>query len=390
MHRFLLALLVGVLWAQRQADLTILIETSQLTCGRPIEISRQALKVLCQRSDGSVAVGTFSRLRGGRAITWLTTPVQPLNDMDACPGLFDGIKSRCDSIYQVNLLHAIEEAITRGYSSNILVLASGKETGRGLTVGEVRHLAKKKEVRLYFASIGWLINDEATQGFFKQLSGTLEGEEGTFVAIDPASARASERLRDFILQVWHRCQTTEVPTPLRKASTAFPAEAEQPIPLAEDVPRSSKPGWMWIALAGVSVVLVLVLLLVLLKPKATPSASERSAPAMQTAANPVPVAPPAPVLRRLIIYYPHTQQDVNLAPTTAPVTLGRAPDNTIVIADNTVSSHHARLFLQGTQWYVQDLGSTNGTFVNEQRVSQHPVRPGDRIRLGAIVIQIAN
>lgn len=389
MRRFLLSLAASLLWAQ-QADLTVLVETSQLTCGKPVEIARQALKVLCQQGGGTVAVGTFSRLRGGRAITWLTTPVQPLSELDVCLSLFDGIKSRCDSIYQVNLLHAVEEAITRGYSSSILVLASGKETGRGLTAGEVRHLAKKKGVQLYFASIGWLVNDEATQGFFKQISGTLEGEEGTLIVVDPASGQAIERLRNFITQAWRRSQAAAAPVPLPKADTRFPEGNVEPSPLQKEQ-DSTLPGWVWIALAGAGGVLVLVLLFSLLRPKSTAPAPARPAPPVQTVAAPAPgpVAPPAPVLRRLIVYYPHTQQDVNLAPTTAPITLGRAPDNTIVIADNTVSSHHARLFLQGTQWYVQDLGSTNGTFVNEQRVSQHPVRTGDKVRLGAIVIQIA-
>lgn len=99
-------------------------------------------------------------------------------------------------------------------------------------------------------------------------------------------------------------------------------------------------------------------------------------------------APPAPTLRRLIIHYPHGTQEVQLSPSPAPIHLGRAPDNTIVISDPTVSSRHARLYLQGNQWYIQDLGSTNGTFVNNLRVTQHPVRIGDQIRLGAIVIQV--
>ncbi|RMF46724.1 MAG: FHA domain-containing protein, partial [Bacteroidetes bacterium] len=93
--------------------------------------------------------------------------------------------------------------------------------------------------------------------------------------------------------------------------------------------------------------------------------------------------------RRLVIYYPHGQQSVTLSSSTAPITIGRAPDNTLVISDPTVSSRHARLYLQGMQWYVQDLGSTNGTFVNDARVTQHPVQIGDKIRVGAIVIHLA-
>lgn len=135
--------LVGFFLYAQQADLTILVETSQLTCGKPVEISRQALRVLCQNSSGSIALGTFSRLRGGQAVVWHTTPVQPLGEVDNCLRLFNQIRSVCDSVYQVTLLQAMEEAISKGYSSNLLVLASGKETARGLTVESLRSFAKR-------------------------------------------------------------------------------------------------------------------------------------------------------------------------------------------------------------------------------------------------------
>lgn len=394
MRQVIYAILTGlVLWAQQRADLAILVETSQLTCGKPLQNAQQALRALCQQGQGSISLSTFSRLQGGTAITPLTTPIQDLSDEIACTGLIERIRPRCDSVYMVNLLHAVEEVINKGYSANILVLCSGKETGRGLTVGEVRNLAKKKGVKIYVASIGWLANEDATQGFLKQLSGVLEGEEGTFIVADPAAPQSATILSNFVRRVWQRSRGSggsgdeSSPSQINKGAVDTP-----PAPATPESP--SIPPWVWIALAGAGVVVLIVLLIVLLRPKPAPTPPpppvvQAPAPMQTSAAPPPPVAPPAPVLRRLIIYYPHTQQDVNLSPSTAPITLGRAPDNTIVIADNTVSSRHARLFLQGNQWYVQDLGSTNGTFVNEQRVSQHPVRVGDRIRLGAIVIQIA-
>ncbi|MCS6895312.1 MAG: FHA domain-containing protein [Bacteroidia bacterium] len=394
MNRFHLYWLMPVLFAQR-ADLTILVETSQLTCGKPLEISRKALKALCDKSSGSIALGTFSRLYGGQAVVWRTTPVQPLNDAEGCSQLFNQVRPICDSVYQVTLIQAIEEAISKGYSSDILVLASGKETGRGISAGELRNYAKKKGVKLYLASIGWLMNDERTQSFFKQLAGTLEGETGTLIIIDPSSPDAAERLRGFIFKVWEN--SGKAP---RSESAAMDGGNPSGTATGGSNPKidlekqdgSGMPKWIWIALAAGGGVLLLVLLILLLRPKSAPPPPVNVSPAppsTSTLPPPQPVAPPAPTLRRLIVYYPHTRQEVNLSPSTAPISIGRAPDNTIVIADNTVSSRHARLFLQGTQWYIQDLGSTNGTFVNEQRVSQHPVRIGDKIRLGAIVVQIA-
>jgi predicted component of type VI protein secretion system len=66
----------------------------------------------------------------------------------------------------------------------------------------------------------------------------------------------------------------------------------------------------------------------------------------------------------------------------APVTIGRLPDNTIVIDNSAVSSHHVRVAREGPQFFVEDLGSTNGTFVNGEKVSKKPLRHGDTILVG--------
>jgi pSer/pThr/pTyr-binding forkhead associated (FHA) protein len=50
-------------------------------------------------------------------------------------------------------------------------------------------------------------------------------------------------------------------------------------------------------------------------------------------------------------------------------TIGRSSDSTLVIRDDNTSTHHARLMLWNDQWMVQDLDSTNGTFVDGKRVS---------------------
>jgi predicted component of type VI protein secretion system len=67
---------------------------------------------------------------------------------------------------------------------------------------------------------------------------------------------------------------------------------------------------------------------------------------------------------------------------TTPVTIGRLPDNTIVIDNTAVSSHHVRIGREGPQFVVEDLGSTNGTFVNGEKVAKRPLRHGDTILVG--------
>ncbi|MFZ5476252.1 MAG: FHA domain-containing protein [Myxococcota bacterium] len=69
---------------------------------------------------------------------------------------------------------------------------------------------------------------------------------------------------------------------------------------------------------------------------------------------------------------------------TAPVHVGRHLDNTLVLADEDVSGHHAVVVASPTGPLVRDLRSTNGTFVNGVRVADEaPLRDGDEVRLGA-------
>ena len=72
-----------------------------------------------------------------------------------------------------------------------------------------------------------------------------------------------------------------------------------------------------------------------------------------------------------------------------PVTVGRSSDNTIVLEDDYASGNHARFFGQDGQWYVEDLGSTNGTYVEREKVSgPTPVRLGVPVRVGRTVLEL--
>jgi len=64
------------------------------------------------------------------------------------------------------------------------------------------------------------------------------------------------------------------------------------------------------------------------------------------------------------------------------VTIGRLPDNSVVIDNPAVSGHHARIFRDGDRVILEDLHSTNGTFVNAQLVTRHPLRAGDVLLIG--------
>jgi predicted component of type VI protein secretion system len=67
---------------------------------------------------------------------------------------------------------------------------------------------------------------------------------------------------------------------------------------------------------------------------------------------------------------------------THPVSIGRLPDNHIVIDNPAVSGRHARVFREGNHYVVEDLKSTNGTFVNDKPIARHTLLDGDVMLVG--------
>jgi hypothetical protein len=71
------------------------------------------------------------------------------------------------------------------------------------------------------------------------------------------------------------------------------------------------------------------------------------------------------------------------------VTLGRAPDCTLVLDDDYASSRHARLYPRDGKWWVEDLGSTNGTYLDRQKVGNAMTVPlGVPVRVGKTVVEL--
>jgi len=75
-------------------------------------------------------------------------------------------------------------------------------------------------------------------------------------------------------------------------------------------------------------------------------------------------------------------------PLAAETFLGRAPENTVVLSDSTVSGRHGRLVYRGGAWEIEDLGSTNGTFINDRRVKKAKVDYGDVVALGGVSVKL--
>jgi pSer/pThr/pTyr-binding forkhead associated (FHA) protein len=72
-----------------------------------------------------------------------------------------------------------------------------------------------------------------------------------------------------------------------------------------------------------------------------------------------------------------------------PILIGRADDSTLVLDDDYASTRHARISQSGDDWYVEDLGSTNGTYLDRAKVSgPTKVPPGTPVRIGKTVIEL--
>ena len=125
----------------------------------------------------------------------------------------------------------------------------------------------------------------------------------------------------------------------------------------------------------------------------------RKMPAGEAAATPVASAPaqaPRPsgasakaATRLVITSGPKTGLEVQLG-TGDSMSIGRSSESGLVIRDDYTSSHHARLSRRGDIWTLQDLGSTNGTFLGGQRLSDSPVQVplGTPIKVGATTFEL--
>ena len=69
--------------------------------------------------------------------------------------------------------------------------------------------------------------------------------------------------------------------------------------------------------------------------------------------------------------------------------IGRDPNCEITLAENAISAHHARFRFHHNQWWIEDMQSTNGTFLNDERLQTSTViMDGDDLRVGSVVFSI--
>jgi pSer/pThr/pTyr-binding forkhead associated (FHA) protein len=126
-----------------------------------------------------------------------------------------------------------------------------------------------------------------------------------------------------------------------------------------------------------------------------PGTTSRRARGRQTQTLRPPTARPAKPQRagrgspRILVVTAGALKGTSLDLSQQQITLGRANDATLVLNDDYASSRHARIFPQDGQWIVEDLGSTNGTYLDRQKVTRPtPVPLGVPIRIGKTVLEL--
>jgi pSer/pThr/pTyr-binding forkhead associated (FHA) protein len=73
----------------------------------------------------------------------------------------------------------------------------------------------------------------------------------------------------------------------------------------------------------------------------------------------------------------------------AEILIGRDPACDCQLDDMTVSAHHAKLEYHHNQWWVEDLGSTNGTYLNQENINTATVlAPGDELQIGQVTLKV--
>ena len=96
--------------------------------------------------------------------------------------------------------------------------------------------------------------------------------------------------------------------------------------------------------------------------------------------------PKIPVLKLSLEMNEHTEV---VSFSSAVISIGRDPSNDCHLEDATISAHHARLSYHHKQWWIEDLDSTNGTFLNQESVRESQVVvSGDQLRCGRLILQV--
>src|SRR5699024_9003713 len=85
-----------------------------------------------------------------------------------------------------------------------------------------------------------------------------------------------------------------------------------------------------------------------------------------------------------------TRRSSDLVPGEAPLVIGRAVDADFQISERSISRQHCRIFLESDRYWIEDLGSTNHTWLNDQQIQRSVLRDGDLVRISQTVLKFVD
>ena len=119
------------------------------------------------------------------------------------------------------------------------------------------------------------------------------------------------------------------------------------------------------------------------------SVAEQAATAQRSGRRPRDTAPTLPPGPSTLLVKGQSDAKPRTVRLSASMTIGRAPECELRVDDTYASQQHARLFAKNNSWFVEDLGSTNGTFVNDQKLAAPAMlQPGDKVRVGQTIMEL--
>lgn len=225
-----------------------------------------------------------------------------------------------------------------------------------------RLLPEARELGIRFFSIA--LTEQADYAMMQEFAAATRG--------DYFRALGSVEIAPIFEKIYARVGAPAAPPPPSPGTAASPP-----------LPPTAPSGWsvgLWAGIAG-GIGLAAALAFVLLRRRDRPAGREAAAPAPGGTEKTLLAAKPAGGGPHALAYLSDIRTG-KPAPLIIPITrIGRAADNDLVISEPQVSSHHAEVELRGSRFFLRDLRSTNGTWVNTQRIEGEAVlRPGDVIR----------
>lgn len=280
----------------------------------------------------------------------------------------------------------------------IVLVTDGKDENSALNLDDGLQLAKDNAIPVFAVGVG-----KVEEKILRRIAKLTAGEYADIATVSGAD------LARTILAL-----PTPTPAPSAEASAPAPPVGHVVVALPPQQPPSRR--WaLWLVLVGGVLVAAALLLAALARGAKAPAPSLSLAPDVTAPAAGPRALDDAPleddaysptIIGRMDMTHEYLEKTITLAEKPALIVqggprngeiyilnkqttagIGRARANDIVLDDVSISSQHCRIRYDGGAFVLHDLKSTNGTYVNDQRVTKHALKSGDVVRLGETSLQ---